>query len=165
MVRFSLVAVAALLVFTVGLSLQSTGSVAQAATPFTSLEGTWRGQGRLRLSNGRFESLSCRAYYTPRANGSRMGLAIRCASASNRIEIRSNLRYRGGRVSGSWIERTFNASGTVSGIAKTGRVALRIAGSITGRMSISFGGNRQSVSISTGGTGAALRNVSISLSR
>ena len=92
-----------------------------------------------------------------------MGLAIRCASASAKIDLRSLLAYEGGRVSGNWEERTFNASGEVTGRASSGSMTLNIGGGISGSMSVSLSGSSQSVSIRTSGSG--LKGVSISLRR
>lgn len=137
---------------------------ALADGPFASYGGTWSGSGTIRLSGGNSEALRCKAYYTPKDGGSSMGLAIRCASASNKIELRAQLSVDGGRVSGSWEERTFNASGNVTGRANANRITLTIAGGgFNGTMSVSTSGSSQSVSITTEGIG--LKGVSISLSR
>ena len=74
-----------------------------AASPFPVLQGTWAGSGRVIFEGGNSEALRCNAYYTSSEGGTTLGLAIRCASASNRLEIRGHLRYSGGRVSGSTI--------------------------------------------------------------
>ena len=130
---------------------------------FERIKGTWRGGGRIKLAGGRTRRISCRAYYTVRRTGRGLGLAIRCASSSNRIEIRASLTNNNGRLSGRWEERNFNASGSVSGSAKAGRINMRVSGSLNGSMRISFGRSQQSVQIST--STAELRGVSISLRR
>jgi hypothetical protein len=90
-------------------------------------------------------------------------MAIRCQSESTKVEIRSKLSESGGRVSGTWEERTFNASGTASGQISSSKVSLQISGGIRGSMQVSFSPTRQNVSISTSGGG--LKSVQISLSR
>lgn len=125
------------------------------------LLGSWRGTGQIRLANGQSERLSCNAYYT--GGGSSLGMAIRCKSESSNVEIRSKLSQTSGRVSGTWEERTFNASGSASGRATPGRISLQIRGGVTGSMQVSYSRSRQSVSIST--QGIALQSVSITLSR
>jgi hypothetical protein len=90
-------------------------------------------------------------------------MAIRCQSESSSVEIRSKLSLSGSRISGTWEERTFNASGTASGSASGDRISLSIAGGVSGSMQVSFSGSRQSVSIST--QNIALKSVTISLSR
>lgn len=134
-----------------------------ADTPFAGLNGTWRGGGQIRLAGGSTEALKCVAYYTPK-DASNVGLAIRCASASNKIELRANLAAQGGRVSGSWEERTFNAAGEVTGQVTGTRIMLSIVGGgFSGSMSVSTTGSNQTVSITTEGIG--LKGVNISLSK
>ena len=132
-----------------------------AANAFDTLLGSWRGSGQILLSDGRRERLTCSAYYT--GGGSQLGMAIRCQSESSSVEIRSKLSLSGSRVSGTWEERTFNASGTASGSASGDRISLSIAGGVSGSMQVSFSGSRQNVSIST--QNIALKSVTISLSR
>ena len=132
-----------------------------AANPFDTLLGSWRGSGQITLNDGRRERLTCNAYYT--GGGSQLGMAIRCQSDTSNVEIRSKLSLSGSRISGTWEERTFNASGTASGSASGNRISLSIAGGVSGSMQVSYSGSRQSVSIST--QNIALKSVTISLSR
>lgn len=147
----------------VGAAVLLASPPALAASPFGMLDGSWSGSGRAQFEGGQSESLRCNAYYTSSDSGRTLGLAIRCASASNKIEIRGRLFYRGGRVSGTWEERTFNASGTAAGRANDNQIVLSLAGGVSGSMSVVASRSRQSVSISTQGT--ALRGVRIALSR
>jgi hypothetical protein len=134
---------------------------ASAAGPFDTLLGSWRGNGQIRLTDGKTERLKCNAYYT--GGGSQLGMAIRCQSENSNVEIRSKLSQSGSRISGTWEERTFNASGTASGQASSSRITLRISGGVTGTMNVSYSGSRQSVAIST--QGIALKSVTIDLTR
>lgn len=127
------------------------------------LAGTWSGGGQVRLSDGSTERLSCRAFYTARDGGSGLGVALRCASASYKIDLRSSIKVTAGRVSGSWEERSFNAAGSVSGSSSGGSLSLSFSGTTTGSMSVSYGGSSQRVSITTSGGG--LSRISLSLSR
>ena len=138
-------------------------TAAVAASPFGTLQGTWSGNGSVQFEGGQSERLRCNAYYTNSGGGDVLGLAIRCASASNKIEIRGRLTYSGGNVSGTWEERTFNASGTATGHASDSRVSLRLAGTVPGAMNVTVSRSRQSVTISTQGSG--IRAVRIGLSR
>lgn len=142
----------------------TTGSEAVAEAPFAGLNGTWSGGGQIRLSGGSTEALKCKAYYTPKESGTSVGMAIRCASPSNKIELRATLMFQGGRVTGSWEERTFNAMGEVSGSAAGNRLNLSIVGGgFSGAMAVSTNGSSQTVSITTDGIG--LKGVNISLSK
>lgn len=134
---------------------------AAAANPFDVLLGSWGGSGQITMADGRRERLKCTAYYT--GGGSQLGMAIRCQSESSNVEIRSKLSQSGGRISGTWEERTYNASGTASGQASANRISLQISGGVQGIMQVSYSGSRQSVAIST--QGIALKSVTIDLSR
>ena len=137
---------------------------AAADGPFSAMGGNWSGSGQMRFDGGNAEALKCRAYYTPKDAGASVGLAIRCASPSNKIELRATLTSAGGRVSGNWEERTFNAMGDVSGQATNTRLNLSIkGGGFSGSMTVGTTGSSQSVLIQTEGTG--LRSVNINLSR
>jgi len=136
---------------------------AGAASPFRTLHGSWSGSGNVQFEGGQTERLRCTAHYRDIGGGEALGLAIRCASASNRIEIRGRLNYNDGRVTGTWEERTFNASGTAAGRASDSRISLRLAGTVSGSMNVTVSRSSQSVAINTQGT--ALRAVRIGLRR
>lgn len=137
---------------------------AQSQTAFLKLSGTWSGSGKIQLQDGKSEALKCRAFYTPKEAGATLGLAIRCASASNKIELRANLNQKSGAIEGMWEERTFNAAGSVTGKLTANRMTLSISGgAFQGTMSVSITGERHTVSIET--KGINLKAVSIDLSR
>jgi hypothetical protein len=156
---------AGLLAVVLGLALAAGGTAvpALAEGPFGGLSGTWRGAAQIKLSGGSSETLRCNAYYNPKGQGE-LGLAIRCASAGNKIELRAQLSLEGGRITGQWEERTYNASGQVTGSGGDGRLNLTIdGGAFKGSMAVRTQGTSQTVSIRT--EGIALQGVSINLSR
>jgi len=162
MLRCALKRLLAPITITAALMYVSTnGTKADTGNIFDELLGSWRGGGQMELSEGKTERLKCNAYYT--GGGSRLGVAIRCQSEISNIEFRSKLSQSGGRINGTWEERTYNAEGTASGRATSGNINLAISGGVTGSMLVSFGASRQSVSIST--QGIALKGVSIDLTR
>jgi hypothetical protein len=142
--------------------LAASGS-AETAIAFTGLGGTWSGSGHVRLEGGQREAIRCSANYTPRGGGTAMGLALRCASASGRIELRASLQSRGNRVFGSWEERSYNVSGDVSGVAAGSNLRLLFSGSLSGAMLVTTTGNSQSISVRT--DASALQGVNVSLRR
>ncbi len=91
-------------------------------------------------------------------------MSIRCASQSYKIELRSSMTVDGGRVSGTWEERSFNAGGSLAGRAAAGQLNVAFSGSMTGSLNVSFGGSSQRVSIRSGG-GSGFSLVSLNLSR
>lgn len=136
-------------------------AAADAGTPFDTLLGSWRGSGQIELDQGRRERLKCNAYYT--GGGSQLRMAILCQSESSNVQIRSALSESGGRISGTWEERTYNAQGNASGQISNGKLSLSISGGVTGTMIVTFTSSRQSVAITT--QGVALKSVSIDLTR
>jgi hypothetical protein len=156
-------AILRLVVLAIGalIALVPTGPSKADSSPFNTLLGSWGGSGEIRLDKGRKERIKCNAYYT--GGGSDLGLAIRCQSDNYKIEIRSKLSYSGGRLSGNWEERTFNASGTASGTATPSKISLAIQGGVSATMHVSYTKSSQSVTIAV--NGVALQGVRINLSR
>lgn len=133
-----------------------------AADPLSGLSGSWSGAGQFRLENGRSETLRCSANYSPKREA--LGLSLRCASASGRIELRAHLVSRGNRISGTWEERSYNVAGNVSGIGAGNSLRLGInGGGLSGSMVVTTTGGSQSISVRT--DGAALRGINIRLRR
>ena len=143
------------------------GVPAVAGSPFSALVGTWSGKGTARLEGGKSERLSCKGYYSG-SGGSELKLNIICANPSTKVELRSTLKYSNGRVTGTWEERNYNQSGTITGSADDQKLRLVIGGGgLKGMLSVSIGsgagGATQSVSLST--QGSALKGVSIDFAR
>jgi hypothetical protein len=141
------------------LALAVCGAIALAAAPalaiegtFSALDGAWSGSGSVRLENGKSERLKCKGYYNAKS-GNSLGMAINCGNASFKINMRANLRSAGGAITGTWEEREFNQTGNVSGRQTASGFSLKFSGAISGSMSVSMTGSRQTVSISTGGPG------------
>jgi hypothetical protein len=128
------------------------------------MSGFWKGPGRIEFSEGTSEALVCKAYYAAFDQAKRLSIVLRCASRSNKIELRANLAADGRRLTGTWEERTFNASGIATGYAMDGEITLTIeGGGFTATMLVIQEEGQQIVSISA--RGVAFRKVSISLSR
>lgn len=144
------------------LALIGTASLPLAATPFQGLIGGWSGSGQIRYEDGQSESIRCTAYYSEADRSLR--LAIRCRGATNDVEVRGLLALRGDQLSGTWEERTFNVSGEARGRMSRGRISLSITGGVvSGSMTVTYGGSRQTVVISV--QGVALRSVNVTMTR
>lgn len=131
--------------------------------PFPGLVGAWTGTGEARLEGGKTERMQCRGYYRGEGAGG-LGIAIRCANPSSKIDLRANLLNSNGSVSGDWEERTYNAGGKVSGRASASKVNLSISGGgLQAQMAVAVSGSTHSVNITT--EGIALKGVKISLAR
>jgi len=126
------------------------------------LAGSWRGGGTMSFESGETESISCNGYYR---GAGHLSVVIRCKGTSSNFELRSKLNSNGDKVSGSWEERTFNASGDASGTASAGKLNIQFSGSLTGSLEMSFSSSSQSVSVTVGTKGAGIKGVHVSLNR
>lgn len=134
-----------------------------AGGPFAGLAGSWSGGGTAAFEGGSNERMRCSATYRPSGGGNTLSMTIRCATASLNLQLNGNLRSSGGRVSGSWSESTTGAGGSAIGRASPGSIRLRIGGTMTGNLAVSYSGSSQSVSVS--GSGSVFRRANISLRR
>ncbi len=161
--RFAFSPIKTLAALTLGVAISVSTAAVAADNPFPQLAGTWSGSGTAQFDGGKTESLRCKGYYTNTGGANNLGLSIRCANASAKVELRANLAYANGAVSGDWEERTYNQSGSVSGKATSNRLSLAISGGITGSMNVSISGGTHQVQVSTGGP--TLKGIHISMSR
>ena len=130
---------------------------------FSSLQGSWSGNGTVTTSAGT-ERSRCRAAYAVGGDGNSVRQNLRCASDSYNIDLRSDLRAQGGALSGNWSESTRGVGGAVSGSAGPGRYTANVGGTgFSATVSTTTTGNRQSVSIRS--SGGEVSSVQISLSR
>ena len=137
---------------------------AYAQSPFAALSGNWTGSGKVRFTGGSTEAVTCKAYYSPKEAGLSLNIAILCASPSSKIELRAQLKYDAGKVTGKWEERTYNAAGAVEGEASSNKISVSIVGGgLTGSMAVGLNGASQSVQIKTEGIG--MTGVDITLAR
>ena len=140
-----------------------TGSLGAAlASPTQKLIGAWSGRGTAVFEGNKSERIKCNAYYTGAAR--KINIAVRCASASYKIEIRSKLTNSSGRLTGTWEERTFNAAGDTNGSINDERLRLTVrGGGLTASMRIDFEDTAQNIYIRT--RGVKLKSVQIALSK
>lgn len=138
-------------------------ALADASALFKQLVGSWRGEGDLVLEDGTRERLSCTGYYVLKAEGRGLSIASLCNSPKQKFEFRSLVMEDGSGISGQWEERTYHATGQVSGSATATTVSLSFSGTIEGKISIALTGKTHSVNVSAAGAG--IKGVSISLAR
>ncbi|MFZ4809658.1 MAG: hypothetical protein ACOYLQ_20575 [Hyphomicrobiaceae bacterium] len=116
------------------------------------------------VDDGKSEQIKCNGYYRQTDGQNGLGVAIRCASPSYSIQLRSALTANGTQLSGTWEERTFNVQGHLSGRIEAGRMVLNVdGGGMKATMSIAVTGSSQSVLLTTQGSG--LKEVRMSLAR
>lgn len=99
---------------TLGLPLAAVPASA-AGEAFASFPGRWTGQGRLGFKDGKVENVTCRATYFVAAETGNLTQNIRCASASGKIEVKSNVAEKEGALSGTWNELIYNMEGELAG--------------------------------------------------
>jgi hypothetical protein len=139
------------------------GSAARAENPVPALGGVWSGSGQVKLAGGQTEAIRCRAYYNPKSGGQALSIAMTCASATAKIDMRANLEFTGSAVHGNWEERSYNQSGSVTGKSDAGHLHLAIeSGGVSGSLSVAVNGASQTVSISTNGAGFSGVNIHLS---
>ena len=124
----------------------SASAKAAGGNPFDQLKGYWKGGGTVTPVNGKAEKVSCRVTYN--VAGSAVTQTMNCAGTDYKVNSSTKLTYSGGKISGSWNESTYSATGGVSGTAKGNTVHARISGDkFSGRMSISVSGNGHTINI------------------
>lgn len=142
-------------------AMLATGPAHAADDAVATLLGSWGGSGRLHFTDGSSQSINCTGNYT--GGGDELRMAIQCKSETTPIHIRSRLKISGGRASGEWEERTYNASGSASGKAGGGNVSLGLSGGgFSGSMSVGYSRSHQSITISTKGIGMSKATISLS---
>jgi hypothetical protein len=103
--------------------------------PFDHLTGDWTGGGTVTPSRGEPEKVDCKVSYS--ASGNTVTQALLCTGADSRYDAKTKFKYNKGKISGSWTEANFDASGNINGSAIGDLVHARISGDkFSGRMSI-----------------------------
>lgn len=121
---------------------------AVTATPFALLLGRWTGAGMIGYNASPPEKIKCRATYLTADAQNEMKQSIRCATAGGNVEIISDVRESGGKLSGHWKETIHNFEGDLTGdvTPKGYRVVVKSA-DVTANMDIIVVGSRQAVEI------------------
>ncbi len=135
-----------------------------AGMPFDALSGTWAGGGNLAYDSGPPDKLECLGYYKSSGGGSNLSIAIRC-KGETKLELRTKLDYQSGKLSGTWEERTYNASGEATGVATGSKLSVEFSGSLSGSMAIDFTPSTQSISVSISTTESGLKGAQVNLAR
>ena len=120
----------------------------QKDAPFKELPGRWVGEGRLGMKDGQTEKVQCRATYFVNAAGNELKQTIRCASQGGKVEVKSLVNAKDGKLSGTWNETVYNVGGDMTGeVTQRGfRIAVR-SGDLTANMDVIVMNDRQVVEI------------------
>jgi hypothetical protein len=135
------------------------------ASPLEELTGYWTGGGTVHLTNRSTEKVKCAVIYKVRESGALIRQTLRCASADTTINAVAELRVNGGQVAGSWEEKTYAATGQVSGRYTGSGFVLSIQGAnFTAAMSLGLTSScRQSISIQP--KGLEVRRITMTLAK
>lgn len=110
---------------------------AQASDPFQALKGEWKGGGTVTPMGGEPVPVACKVTYD--LSGESLAQNLRCAGEDTTIRTETKMTDKGGKVSGSWYERSYDRTGGLSGTATGKTVHARISGDkFSGRMSINL---------------------------
>jgi hypothetical protein len=128
--------------------LQPAMAAEQTVGSFQNLLGWWSGNGWLRFKDGNREEVKCRATYRWDSGGGKLLQAVRCASASGKVDIKSEIQESGGKLTGSWRERTYEFEGDLLGEVMTGGFRVTVSGSdVKANMAVFVKEKRQIVEV------------------
>ncbi len=137
---------------------------AAGASPIGEMAGYWTGAGSVTLSSGNTERVKCAVIYKVSDDGVQIKQNIRCASTDYSINASADLRVKGEQVSGSWEEKTYSATGEVTGRYNGTSLVLSIQGAnFTAAMNVSLSACKQSINISP--KGLDVNRISIGLAK
>jgi len=121
---------------------------ADAAAPFSGLDGKWSGDGSIVLTDGTTERLRCNATYVVAGGGANLDQALRCASDSYNFDLRISLVDTAGAILGSWNEVTKNVQGGISGHDSKDLIEVTARGqTFSAAVTVATHGTEQSVKI------------------
>jgi hypothetical protein len=145
-------------------ALATPSAQAEGAGPFEILAGSWSGNGIVNTSDGLHERVRCVAKYVSQNSGHSLGIDLRCASDSYKVEFTGSIVQAGDALSGNWFERTNRVGGRISGRANGNQIDVRADGdTFTALLTLKTQGGRQMFSMSS--PGAKLSQFSIALNR
>lgn len=137
---------------------------ARAATPIEAMAGYWSGAGSVALNSGKTERVKCAVTYKIGDAGGQIKQNMRCASQDYTINATADLRVHGGNVTGSWEEKTYSATGQVSGRFAGNAFNLSIKGAnFSAAMNLSVSDCKQTISITP--QGLEVNRISIALAK
>ena len=142
----------------------STAAWPAGAGTIGELAGYWTGVGSITLSGGNTERVKCAVIYKVDNGRGEIKQSIRCASTDFSINATADLRVKGEQVSGSWEEKTYAATGEVSGRYTGESLVLSIRGAnFTAAMDVGLSACKQSISIAP--KGLDVSHISIGLAK
>ena len=140
----------------------SSGAAQVRTVKIEEFSGYWSGTGTVTWSNGTSEQLKCVATYRPGADQVRQSL--RCASQGYSISAAVDLKIAGEVVTGTWEEKTYSATGNITGKASEKGFTLSIVGpTFTAAMTVDHTACKQAIDIDP--TGIDVTKIKIALGK
>jgi len=135
---------------------------------FSSLAGSWRGDGSIQWTSGETERIRCQGVYTVDAAGNEIKQHLTCASDATKLIIDSTLAYKPDAdvITGSWNESSYHVGGWVTGTANPTTINALVQSNdkkFSSRISVVTQGEEQTVSIKP--QGLDVSEVSVTLRR
>jgi hypothetical protein len=119
------------------LLLVATAAGAQSGDPFEALKGEWKGGGTVTPMGGDPVKVACKVTYD--LAGQTLSQNFRCAGEDTTIKTQTKMTDKGGKISGSWTESTYDRTGGINGTATDKTIHARISGDkFSGRMSVNL---------------------------
>jgi hypothetical protein len=138
-------------------------ATAAVAGPIEDLDGYWSGGGTVVFSEGA-ERVKCAVRYKVGQGGTQIRQTLRCASADYSINATAEFSVRGAQVDGTWEEKTYSATGQISGRYTGSSLVLTIKGAnFSAAMTIGLSSCKQSITIHP--RGLDVRRISMSLAK
>jgi hypothetical protein len=149
----------------VGAAALAGPALAQDKSPFAKLDGNWAGTGTITMGDGSSEPIRCRVKYElSGSSGGSLTQSLTCASDSYKFELKADVEYRNGAVTGYWTERTRNTSGKLKGKASDDVIQATVeTPGFIAILNVTTKGNQQRVTIKSPSTD--IREIQIALKR
>jgi hypothetical protein len=163
--KSTIIATAATAVFCLTAAIANDAANAVTASPFAPLLGRWTGVGMIGYKASPPERIKCRATYLMTDAPDEMKQTIRCATSGGNVEIISNVKESGGKLSGHWKETIHNFEGDLTGevTPKGFRVIIKSA-DVAANMDIILDRGKQAVEIQFADS-SSLRGITLVMSK
>lgn len=127
------------------------------------LPGRWIGVGRIEFRNGRVDRMRCWITYR-RRNKAQLMQQIRCKSPERRIEVKTQMYHRNGKISGAWKDHVYEVSGNIKGRLHGNQLKAYLSGMFfNAALNIMIIGKEQTIEVRP--RNSRLRSMRISLAR
>jgi hypothetical protein len=136
----------ALLLVVAAFASVEAGAAADKGNPFDQLKGDWTGGGVVTPAKGGTKKVTCKVSYA--VAGAAITQNMVCNGDDYQFDAKTKFKNNGGKLSGSWNEVIYDASGNISGTAGGDTVHARISGDkFSGRMSIIVSADRHTINM------------------